>query len=403
MSCRDRPWYGSRLLETILQGAIVKRSGPGLLSLLLAITACGGSSDAANDTGGLPAASRLYEDFSTSAIGGARWNQGEYRAELTGGMAALSHAVAGARPSVTYNTNLVVRPPSSGDVTTFQSELVVDSALATGTAFSRGNIDLLYQPLANRLQGPSNTDNLIVARVTLQQSVANAGLKARYLLFECTAGVSDCTQSTAIGMKSGTWPDPVAVTTGTPYTVSITVDRTAKTFTFAISGGTLGSLSETVDVSAVTTPWAPDLSASNFYQARLRTQVGGGSTGGDGAIAARFDDVRVGVDGGSASLFDDFTAGTTFDSSKWAIGGENVQLASGAVQMSLEQSDRPTSLPLNLADTSASALRGRRDRPPAQRHGSGARRRPAPQVAVQRRLERLGERPRHERRQQHGG
>ncbi|HEX9305837.1 MAG TPA: hypothetical protein VF894_00005, partial [Anaeromyxobacter sp.] len=186
-------------------------------------------------------------------------NQGEYRAELTGGMAALSHAVAGARPSVTYNTNLVVRPPSSGDVTTFQSELVVDSALATGTAFSRGNIDLLYQPLANRLQGPS-------------------------------------------------------------------------------------------------TPWAPDLSASNFYQARLRTQVGGGSTGGDGAIAARFDDVRVGVDGGSASLFDDFTAGTTFDSSKWAIGGENVQLASGAVQMSLEQSDRPTSLPLNLADTSASAL-----------------------------------------------
>jgi hypothetical protein len=72
--------------------------------------------------------------------------------------------------------------------------------------------------------------------------------------------------------------------------------------------------------------------------------VRGGAAGGagsGGSIEARFDDVATGVDGLAAAPFDDFGSGTSFDPSRWTVGGESARVVTSALEFLLQQSDSP--------------------------------------------------------------
>ena len=82
-----------------------------------------------------------------------------------------------------------------------------------------------------------------------------------------------------------------------------------------------------------------DFSAANQYEARLFSQVRGGTTGGgNGAISAKFANVYAGIGGAGAKLFDSLSE-SSIDNTKWDHGIENVQIASGGAQVQLGQSD----------------------------------------------------------------
>ena len=327
-----------------------------LSALVVLSSACGSSSK--GSSGGGPAGPPLYDDFSSGSISGARWNQGQYRAELSGQAALLSQAITGALANTTYGTNLVLVPPAGGEVTTLQADAVIDASSSTGDTAVRTGIDLVFQPLANRIQGPGNLTNALLARVVLTRG--SSGLLALRQLLECTA--PDCSTSQGVGTATGAanWPSAgLAIAEGTSYTLSVSVDASTKIFTFSIQGGAYSTAkTQTIDASGVTSPFAVDVSATNFFEARLLAAARGGATGGgDGAITAHLDNVLVGVDGGAASPFDDFNTGTTFDPARWKVGRESAQLVGGpAVQFVLDQSDAPGGAQLNLASSGLSVL-----------------------------------------------
>ena len=330
---------------------------------------------------GAPAASRLYDDFSSGDLTGARWAQGEHQAVLRDGSAALSHTIRQVQAFRTHTTNLVLRPPANGQLTTLQTDVVVDSATASGDTSSGAGIDLWFQPKANRLSSPFNTNHLMVVRLFLEQQ-AQGPLMARYLVLLCRDNFEDCSQGQFIGSPRprrnivpkkedfaatwapavgaetvGAWREAVPVSLGTRYTISISVNPASTAITFAISNRAGMSLAASVDLSRVTTPFVPDLSAANFSWARLLARMSGGNIGhGDGSVSARFDDVKVGMDGAAASLFDDFSTGSTFDSERWSIGGESARVERSALNMSLDQQDAPAVTRLEMADASTAAL-----------------------------------------------
>jgi hypothetical protein len=330
---------------------------------------------------GAPTASRLYDDFSSDGLSGARWSLGDHQAVLRDRSALLGHAIRQVHAFRTHTTNLILRPPAKGELTTLQADVVVDSATATGDTSSGAGIDLWFQPKANRLSLPFNSNHLMVVRLFLEQQ-AQGPLMARYLILLCRENFEDCSQGQYIGAprprrnvvpkptefaatwtpvvggeKSGTWKEAVPVSPGTRYTISISLDPEGKAITFAISDRAGMSLSASVDLSRISAPFAPDLSAANFLWARLLARMSGGNIGqGDGSVSARFNDVKLGMDGAAASLFDDFGTGSTFDPARWVIGGESARIERGALRMTLDQQDAPAVARLEMTDASTSAL-----------------------------------------------
>jgi serine/threonine protein kinase len=330
---------------------------------------------------GAPAASKPYDDFSSGDLRGARWALGEHQAVLRDRSAVLSHAIRQVHAFRTHTTNLILRPPGNGQLTTFQTDVVVDSATASGDTSSGAGIDLWFQPKANRLSFPFNANHLMVVRIFLEQQ-AQGPLMARYLVLLCRENFEDCSQGQFIGSprprqnvvpkrtefaatwtpvvggeKAGTWKEAVPVSPGTRHTISISLNPEGKTITFAISDRAGMSLAASVDLSRITTPFVPDLTAENFLRARLLARMSGGNIGqGDGSVSARFNDVKVGMDGAAASLFDDFSTGSTFDAARWSIGSESARVERSALSMSLDQQDFPAVARLEMTDTSTSAL-----------------------------------------------
>jgi hypothetical protein len=330
---------------------------------------------------GAPAASKLYDDFSSEGLSGARWALGEHQAVLLDRSAVLSHAIREVHAFRTHTTNLVLRPPASGQLTTLQADVVVDRATASGDTSSGAGLDLWFQPRANRLSFPFNSNHLMVVRIFLEQQ-AQGPLMARYLILLCRDNFEDCSQGQFVGAPrprpntvskpaqfaatwtrvvgaetSGAWKEAVPVSPGTRYTISVSLDPEGKAITFAISDRAGMSLSASVDLSRVSSPFVPDLSAANFLWARLLARLSGGNIGhGDGSVSARFNDVKVGMNGAPASLFDDFSTGSTFDPARWRIGGESARVERSALRMSLDQRDAPAVARLELVDASTSAL-----------------------------------------------
>ena len=337
--------------------------------------------EASTSAEGAPAASRLYDDFSSGDLSGARWALGEHQAVLRDHSAVLSHAIRQVQAFRTHTTSLFLRPPAHGQLTTLQTDVVVDGATASGDTSSGAGIDLWFQPKANRLSFPFNTNRLIVVRVYLELQ-AQRPLVARYIVLLCRDNFEDCSQGQHIGPSrpdppvapklaefgatwttvgggetAGAWKEVVPVSLGKRYTISISVNPASKAITFALSDRAGMNLAASVDLSRITTPFAPDLSAANFLWARLLARMSGGNIGhGDGSVSARFYDVKVGVDGAAPSLFDDFGTGSTFDSARWSVGGESARVERSALKMSLDQQDVPAVARLEMADPSASAL-----------------------------------------------
>jgi len=328
----------------------------------LTLSACGSSSGSGGSTTiaghKAPYASVLYDSFSAGSLSGAKWYPGQYQAVLQDKQALLSVATSAKYALPPAGMELDLTPPSGGQVTSVQADVVVDSATSTGTVYPYAAIDLDFWPLAKRLNHPSDTGRLF-GRLYLQW--LEPDLVAGYEVIECTP--DDCSAAQLVGTRAGSWIGVDAeadtpVSLGTTYTTSVSVDPSKEQFTFSISGGTLKPMTETLDLTSVTSPFAPDLSVANFHRARLLTEMVPGASGGDGAITAHFDNVMVGVGGATPTLFDDFNTGTTFDTSKWNVGGETAQISGSpaALQMGLDQADLPASATLDLVATTGSAL-----------------------------------------------
>jgi len=367
-------WHGSPLARPA-QVSVANREGsrPGGAKTT--------SDESVTGEDGAPAASRLYDDFSSGEMSGTRWAHGEYQAVVRDRSAALSHAIREVQAFRTHTTNLIVRPPANGEVTTLQTDVVVDSATAGGDTSSAAGIDLWFQPRANRLSFPFNTNRLMIVRVYLELQ-AHGPLVARYVVLLCRDDFEDCSQGVFIGparpphtsipkgeefastwksaagsAAAGTWKEVVPVSLGEKYTISVSVNPTSKVVSFAVSDRAGKKLATSVDLSRITTPFTPDLSPGNFSMARLLARLSGGNIGhGDGSVSARFDNVKVGIDGGAASPFDDFSTGTTFDSNRWNVGGESARIEGSKLRMTLDQQDVPGVAGMDMADASASAL-----------------------------------------------
>ena len=296
----------------------------------------------------------LYDDFSSGSLSGVKWLEGQHQTVIENQSAALSHDVSAARRNTAYGNVLSMVSPANSVVTTMKVDIQITRTNFTGDTTLRSGIDLWFQPPANR-QGPTHLTNSLFARISFLASMS--GLVVQHQLFECTA--DDCSTVTSIGMAAGNWPGAgLAFSLATPYTIGISLNQATKIFTFSISGGAYTTpRTSTIDASAVTSPFPVDLSPSNFYRARLACQVRGGSNGGgNGAVRAQYDNVNVGLNGADASLFDDFASATTFDSTKWSVGREIVQVIDSSLQLALSQKDTPAVVPLSLTDSGVSAL-----------------------------------------------
>jgi hypothetical protein len=325
------------------------------------VTLAGGNATGADfGAAAAPVASLMYDDFSSGGLRGAKWDSRQMSAGIASQRAVLTHAASAVAPSASASTALFVLPPANQEVTRFQTEITVPSASATGDTEARTGIDLLFQPPADRLQSPFNYQNALYVRLVLARTAT--GFVAKRQVFACYNDQRDCAHSVGVGVYSGNWLLFPTVVAGTTYTISISVNTSTKVVSFAISGGVL-SLNAAIDLSGVTVPFTPDLSASNFYSARLLAGARGTTGGGDGSVAAQFDNVYVGTaaNGATASLFDDFDSGSTVDGSRWTstssgAQGSSALIASGALHVGLEQMDSPGAIGVNLADKSASAL-----------------------------------------------
>jgi len=294
-----------------------------------------------------------FEDFASGAISAARWDSGQHFAYQEAQQAVLGSAVDAPAANTSYGSSLVVVPGAVAGRTTSVSagvQLVGAGSSLIGDAVGRAGIDLLFQPLADRVASPDNRTNALFVRVALQASAA--GLVALRQAFECTN--PDCTATHNLGtVVSGgaAWPAAGlgSIAADTPYTLSIAFDTAQSRFTFSLQGGAHTTpVATTLDLSAV----APRLAAAEHFQTRLLTQVRGGAQGGagsGGSVVALLDDVAIGVNGQAAAAFDDFSAGTMLDPARWTTGGSSAQLASGSLEVRLWQQGSPEVTGLNLS------------------------------------------------------
>jgi hypothetical protein len=262
-----------------------------------------------------------------STLAGQYWNGGAWHTRLDGGTALVGAAADGLAVNTSRSGSLVVAPGAvSGQITTVSAAVTMDSSSVTGDTTARTGLDLLFQPLADRVGGTDNQTHALYLRVVLSHT-ASGGRVALRQAFECTSPDCSTTQGVGTAVTGGTWASAgETVAVGTPYTMSIAFDPATRKVTYTLAGGAYGTpLVTTLDLSAVTTPFTPSLSAASAYRTRLFAQARGGSTGGgNGAVEGRFDDVKLGVDGAAAILFDDFGAGTHLDPAKWTTSEAEV-------------------------------------------------------------------------------
>lgn len=294
-----------------------------------------------------------FDDFASGVISAARWDSGQHFAFQEMGQAVLGSAVEAPAASTGYGTGLVVAPGAvSGRITSLRAvvQVVGAGSSLTGDAVGRAGIELLFQPLADRVAPPDNRTNALFVRVALQDSAS--GLVALRQVFECTN--PDCTATQGLGtvVSGGTaWPAAGlgSIAADTPYTLSISFDTAQSRFTFSLQGGDHASpVATTLDLTAA----ASRLAQAEHFQTRLMTQVRGGAQGGvgsGGSMVALFDEVAIGADGQAAAAFDDFSAGTMLDPARWTRGGDSAQLVSGSLEVRLWQQGSPEVTGLNLS------------------------------------------------------
>jgi hypothetical protein len=245
-------------------------------------------------------------------------------------MAEISASVTAAPANASSGTDLRVLVPAGNAVTSLQADLAVAASASTGDTQERAEIALRFQPVADRTNLYTNAIYLRIELVTVP-----GGLIARRLFYECLN--SACDTASSVGTRTaGDWTSSgVVVTQGTVYTASISWVPATKIVSYALSTGGNLIATATVDLlqassgsPALMPPF--DVSNESYLRTLLTAVVAGGAVGGgDGSIAAHFDNVVVGTNEGDPVLFDDFDGETVFDATKWFINGTGARIVFG--------------------------------------------------------------------------
>jgi hypothetical protein len=140
----------------------------------------------------------------------------------------------------------------SGQVTSARTVLKLDSSSVSGDSAERVGLDLLFQPLKDRIAAPDNLTEALIIRVSLAHTAA--GRVALRQVFECTN--PSCSSTTAVGTFAAnpTWVG-AAVELGTAYTLSVTLDPATKAVDFSLSGGAHAGLTARVGLAGGTPPF----------------------------------------------------------------------------------------------------------------------------------------------------
>src|SRR5215472_12074876 len=125
----------------------------------VALAGCGSSSPPPK------VALKLYDDFSSGTINGAKWEPGQYEAAFVSQAAVLSHSITSARANTAYTTVLPLAAPNGSAETTLQSDVRITGSNFTRDTTTRAGIELWFQPSANRL-GPGHLVSSLFARIS---------------------------------------------------------------------------------------------------------------------------------------------------------------------------------------------------------------------------------------------
>jgi hypothetical protein len=240
-----------------------------------------------------------------------------------------SSTVRGVRPT----NSLAVSSSGALRVTSWGADITVPAGVGiwrTGTATIQSAVVLAYQPLANRLAFPGGQENIIVAQLGLQDT--GAGLTFFRNVSLCTnASCSTLDSATNIvyydGAGATALPVGEAASRDTAYTFLLTLDEPSGTFTYTISGGTLGTRTGTANATALFAAQSVN-PQTDFLNAQIRTRVfdPGVAGGSSGMMMGLFDNVQRGNAGAVPTLYDSF-ASPTIDPRLWGNGEASSLLA----------------------------------------------------------------------------
>ena len=278
----------------------------------------------------------LYDDFEAAGIDGTLWGHNHINATPKS-TAEISRAIVGGAVQL---FNAVSNPPqgrlidnnfrtTAESATKIQAQMTVNSATIPTDGHVRTIVALTYWPTQFRF---ITEQDFWLARAQLQDN--GFGLFPTFVVFRCTN--ANCSEGYTVP-HSG-WSG-FSVAYNQAVTATVEWDAANTRFVLTVTDGT-NTATTTVNMSG-----EPDFNPADFYQARVRTRVLGGSAGESGAITATFDDVFI-----DDALYDDFTAGP-IDTSKWRDGEVSRLNNAGAAEFSQTQADRHRSLILTLPDT----------------------------------------------------
>lgn len=319
----------------------------------------GGSSALSSEACGVPSVGAaisasngltVWDPLCSSSFDGSKWINPRFGRNIQSGAAVLAVSADNLEPVSTRglrpSTSLFVPLSASNRVTNLQAvvSVVQSGALVTGSAQTRAELAISYQPAANRLQFSGGSTKAIFAQVGIVDD--GTGPQFRRVVGTCT--VASCATvdiATGIVFTDNTFPQQQTASYDTPYTFRLALDETTHIFTFEVSGGALaGTLSGTANATALFTSQAVDR-VNDISAAQLRVRVqDGGSGGGNASNKATFDNVQVGFNTGPAaapatlSAYDDFSgaggnSGPDFVLTKWTTGESSADSSNGRLAL----------------------------------------------------------------------
>lgn len=348
----------------------------------------GGSSVLSSEACGVPSVGAaisasngltVWDPLCSSSFDGSKWINPRFGRNIQSGAAVLAVSADNLEPVSTRglrpSTSLFVSGLSSTNrVTNLQAvvSVVQSGALVTGSAQTRAELAISYQPAANRLAFSGGSTKAIFAQVGIVDD--GAGPQFRRVVGTCT--VASCATvdiATGIVFTDNTFPQMQTASYDTPYTFRLALDETTRIFTFEVSGGALaGTLSGTADATALFTSQAVDR-VNDISAAQLRVRVqDAGSGGGNASNKATFDNVQVGFNTGPAaapatlSAYDDFSgaggnSGPDFVLTKWTTGESSASFSNGGLAIHNKMTGTPSanyaqSIAFNISTAQPSAI-----------------------------------------------
>lgn len=319
----------------------------------------GGSSALSSEACGVPSVGAaisasngltVWDPLCSSSFDGSKWINPRFGRNIQSGAAVLAVSADNLEPFSTRglrpSTSLFVPLSASKRVTNLEAvvSVVQSGALVTGSAQTRAELAISYQPAANRLAFSGGSTKAIFAQVGIVDD--GTGPQFRRVVGRCTVASCATTDiATGIVYTDNTFPQLQTASYDTAYTFRLALDELTHIFTFEVSGGALvGTLRGTADATALFTNQAVDR-VNDISAAQLRVRVqDAGSGGGNASNKATFDNIQVGFNTGSAaapaplSAYDDFSgaggnSGPDFVLTKWTTGESSADSSNGRLAL----------------------------------------------------------------------